>query len=71
MIIQFCFKFQKYGFDEDKVVGAEGKWVSETEETEGNYANSGIETDRREGRISWRMSEVSLCTTDDDDDNDW
>lgn len=51
------------GFDEDKVVGEEGK----TEKPEGHYTDSEIET--KEGRISRRMSEASLCTTDDDDDD--
>lgn len=51
------------GFDEDKVVEEEGK----TEKPEGHYTDSEIET--KEGRISRRMSEASLCTTDDDDDD--
>ncbi|KAI3466519.1 hypothetical protein Pfo_023182 [Paulownia fortunei] len=57
------------GFEENKGDGKEGKTVSETNKTGANYTDPETQLDTK-GRISRQTSESSLCTTEDEDDED-
>lgn len=57
------------GFDENKGDGEEGNSASGTNETGANHPDPEIEPDTG-GRVSRQMSEGSLYTTEDEDDDD-